>query len=118
RTACICLNAGKYSFARLLVFFQAEDAIRDLTVTGVQTCALPISGGPHADELERLPRPAACGPPELEARGSVPADEDVLEHGHREIGRASCREREPRSGQAAPLQTKKTRCPFDRTVAM
>src|SRR2546430_13043280 len=23
-------------------FFQAEDGIRDLTVTGVQTCALPI----------------------------------------------------------------------------
>src|SRR2546430_16794997 len=27
------------------VFFQAEDGIRDLTVTGVQTCALPISLG-------------------------------------------------------------------------
>src|SRR2546430_2939840 len=27
----------------MLVFFQAEDGIRDLTVTGVQTCALPIS---------------------------------------------------------------------------
>src|SRR2546430_9794845 len=26
-------------------FFQAEDGIRDLTVTGVQTCALPISEG-------------------------------------------------------------------------
>src|SRR2546430_9971334 len=24
------------------MFFQAEDGIRDLTVTGVQTCALPI----------------------------------------------------------------------------
>src|SRR5256886_17519185 len=24
-------------------FFQAEDGIRDLTVTGVQTCALPLS---------------------------------------------------------------------------
>src|SRR5256886_3173186 len=29
-------------------FFQAEDGIRDLTVTGVQTCALPISGTLHA----------------------------------------------------------------------
>src|SRR5206468_6964851 len=30
--------------ARLAVFFfQAEDGIRDLIVTGVQTCALPIS---------------------------------------------------------------------------
>src|SRR2546430_1637855 len=27
---------------RALFFFQAEDGIRDLTVTGVQTCALPI----------------------------------------------------------------------------
>src|SRR5205085_8776562 len=27
-------------------FFQAEDGIRDLTVTGVQTCALPICGAP------------------------------------------------------------------------
>ena len=25
-------------------FFQAEDGIRDLIVTGVQTCALPICG--------------------------------------------------------------------------
>src|SRR2546430_17733105 len=30
-----------YSFS--CFFFQAEDGIRDLTVTGVQTCALPIS---------------------------------------------------------------------------
>src|SRR3989449_8943916 len=28
-------------------FFQAEDGIRDVAVTGVQTCALPISGGTH-----------------------------------------------------------------------
>src|SRR5256885_2404493 len=28
----------------LLFFFQAEDGIRDYKVTGVQTCALPISG--------------------------------------------------------------------------
>src|SRR2546430_6009448 len=27
---------------RRCFFFQAEDGIRDLTVTGVQTCALPI----------------------------------------------------------------------------
>src|SRR3712207_7893892 len=35
-----------------LFFFQAEDGIRDIGVTGVQTCALPISqismlGGAH-----------------------------------------------------------------------
>src|SRR2546429_2172559 len=28
---------------RLFFFFQAEDGIRDVAVTGVQTCALPIS---------------------------------------------------------------------------
>src|SRR5215213_11799867 len=39
-------------------FFQAEDGIRDWSVTGVQTCALPISGpdrpadrGPHGRDL-------------------------------------------------------------------
>src|SRR2546430_7208198 len=30
-------------FLSFFFFFQAEDGIRDLTVTGVQTCALPIS---------------------------------------------------------------------------
>src|SRR2546427_6852329 len=39
-------------------FFQAEDGIRDLTVTGVQTCALPIS---LAFGL------AACGPDDPQA---------------------------------------------------
>src|SRR2546430_12592388 len=29
-------------FIVFFFFFQAEDGIRDLTVTGVQTCALPI----------------------------------------------------------------------------
>src|SRR2546430_17305451 len=32
-------------------FFQAEDGIRDLTVTGVQTCALPISLDLRLDEV-------------------------------------------------------------------
>src|SRR2546427_1401624 len=31
------------AFSSIFFFFQAEDGIRDLTVTGVQTCALPIS---------------------------------------------------------------------------
>src|SRR5438309_4004083 len=30
-------------------FFQAEDGIRDGTVTGVQTCALPISDDPAGE---------------------------------------------------------------------
>src|SRR5256886_10546076 len=33
---------------RYFVFFQAEAGIRDLTVTGVQTCALPICILPYA----------------------------------------------------------------------
>src|SRR5690606_39376290 len=32
------------SIQSLFFFFQAEDGIRDFHVTGVQTCALPISG--------------------------------------------------------------------------
>src|SRR2546427_6258342 len=37
----------------LFFFFQAEDGIRDLTVTGVQTCALPIlrRGDRHAHRI-------------------------------------------------------------------
>src|SRR5690554_1200274 len=37
------------SFVKIRVFFQAEDGIRDADVTGVQTCALPIS-------LARMPK--------------------------------------------------------------
>src|SRR3712207_6901885 len=33
------------SSVRLMFFFQAEDGIRDIGVTGVQTCALPIWTG-------------------------------------------------------------------------
>src|SRR5688572_31507860 len=32
-----------HTYILFFFFFQAEDGIRDLTVTGVQTCALPIS---------------------------------------------------------------------------
>src|SRR2546430_12414274 len=44
-------DGRKESVARYadLFFFQAEDGIRDLTVTGVQTCALPISSPTRAD---------------------------------------------------------------------
>src|SRR5689334_23590942 len=35
----------------LFFFFQAEDGIRDGTVTGVQTCALPISFNQYARAL-------------------------------------------------------------------
>src|SRR5687767_15233723 len=35
-----------YNFYMFFFFFQAEDGIRDKLVTGVQTCALPISKSP------------------------------------------------------------------------
>src|SRR2546430_13541847 len=49
----------------IFFFFQAEDGIRDLTVTGVQTCALPISPqtagrlqyGPAANTLREARSP-------------------------------------------------------------
>src|SRR5260370_32518021 len=40
---------------RVFFFFQAEDGIRDSSVTGVQTCALPISAcGGDAAAVEKL----------------------------------------------------------------
>src|SRR2546430_8519377 len=39
----ICATVHMISLYVPFFFFQAEDGIRDLTVTGVQTCALPIS---------------------------------------------------------------------------
>src|SRR3989440_8964167 len=53
-----------FSFVSVLVlfffffFFQAEDGIRDLIVTGVQTCALPIS--PPARPWRPAVAPAEC----------------------------------------------------------
>src|SRR2546421_8995027 len=52
----------------LFFFFQAEEGIRDLIVTGVQTCALPISRGraPARGRGGRLVAPRSQPPP---ARG-------------------------------------------------
>src|SRR5687768_17879968 len=92
-----------------LFFFQAEDGIRYVAVTVVQTCALPILEERGMD-LERLqlglaalPQPVVlCGahllhvPARLPVGGDLPA---VPSYGVRprviagEIGRASCRER-------------------------
>src|SRR2546426_458198 len=43
-------------------FFQAEDGIRDYKVTGVQTCALPISPGRAGRRVRRGPRSPTRGP--------------------------------------------------------
>src|SRR5438309_4135532 len=39
------VSANVWGVSHTVFFFQAEAGIRDGTVTGVQTCALPISGG-------------------------------------------------------------------------
>src|SRR5262252_10311437 len=46
-------------FLRLFFFLQAEDGIRAHCVTGVQTCALPISLG-QAEALNRLGELSLC----------------------------------------------------------
>src|SRR5256886_7454790 len=51
-------------------FFQAEDGIRDLTVTGVQTCALPIS-------LVFFVMRAGQGDPALSALGDLATPEAI-----------------------------------------
>src|SRR2546430_5905746 len=87
----------------IFFFFQAEDGIRDLTVTGVQTCALPICNlggvwaGRHALakglgwllSLRRAGIPVRRGVRGLRAIGREQVERVVWD----EIGRASCRER-------------------------
>src|SRR5688572_31013163 len=83
-------------------FFQAEDGIRDLTVTGVQTCALPISGGIQAVSRGAV-RPRRLPVLGLEVVGGEDEQPlgkqlECLQHRagdveRRQIGRASCRER-------------------------
>src|SRR5438093_2692328 len=96
-------------FLFFFFFFQAEDGIRDWSVTRVQTCALPIYpflepaiGDPqlaqHPERLRRLwqrflPLPAqplhrAAATSQLVEHGEALVDRRVME-----IGRASCRER-------------------------
>src|SRR2546430_13491205 len=85
-------------------FFQAEDGIRDLTVTGVQTCALPICRihllvvaerlwrGSH--HLCNLGHPLVAAPAPNIGHGDDLEVELLAELAVRgEIGRASCRER-------------------------
>src|SRR3712207_7600836 len=44
-SALVRLFCGYAMFIHIFFFFQAEDGIRDIGVTGVQTCALPIYFG-------------------------------------------------------------------------
>src|SRR5256886_13122387 len=89
---------------RMRFFFQAEDGIRDLTVTGVQTCALPISelgararDGPAPEGRGVEPEPGGLELVRERSRALTAdvRDQEVLHAGRPEleIGRASCRER-------------------------
>src|SRR5688572_31992385 len=53
---CGCVG---WSVSFFFFFFQAEDGIRDLTVTGVQTCALPICIAACRRRLPFSPAPPA-----------------------------------------------------------
>src|SRR5262249_58428865 len=100
----------------IFFFFQAEDGIRDWSVTGVQTCALPISPrrdpGVHREVALRVLRNAR-GDLRARRRGERPpvareAHVDVTgaERERHEIGRASCRERVWRSVVAVAVKKK------------
>src|SRR2546430_6124240 len=83
-------------------FFQAEDGIRDLTVTGVQTCALPISRPARPRDRSGSCRGLSASSPiyhhaDLDERtleGFLGFnDDDLAANRDGQIGRASCRER-------------------------
>src|SRR2546429_4364514 len=84
-------------------FFQAEDGIRDVAVTGVQTCALPISGPNPASVItfraasstvpESRPARAASSAASCALRTISKTRTTFSEGLPNKIGRASCRER-------------------------
>src|SRR5205823_6777382 len=53
-------------FCIFFFFFQAEDGIRDKLVTGVQTCALPISAVPKGGAAVERCDVAGHGPSQLD----------------------------------------------------
>src|SRR3712207_7386095 len=92
----------------MFFFFQAEDGIRDIGVTGVQTCALPISRPywfvldqpwrmlsfrlPHTDLTRRLAGPGTAAGRVLEGRGGVGNVVASLRSEERRVGK-ECRSR-------------------------
>src|SRR2546429_30464 len=66
-------------------FFQAEDGIRDVAVTGVQTCALPI----FRDELHALAMVFAC---EIARKNFLEEGLSALRSEERRVGK-ECRSR-------------------------
>src|SRR6266496_4854582 len=65
-------------------FFQAEDGIRDLYVTGVQTCALPISDPARNTVMSPLSIEVAFAMARAGARGETAAQIDKVLHFPRE----------------------------------
>src|SRR6266704_4166474 len=56
------MHEDQKQYIQVIFFFQAEDGIRDRNVTGVQTCALPISGSARRPaggrgRIRSVPRP-------------------------------------------------------------
>src|SRR5256884_1111447 len=88
-------------------FLQAEDGIRDVAVTGVQTCALPISPGRRRATARPRARWSRCSPTHTQATGSalaaplLPAAGRGHEHapGSRRRARAGARSEERRVGK-------------------
>ena len=74
-----------YAVFFFFFFFQAEDGIRDRNVTGVQTCALPIS-------LNVLKTKLLAIKDKLNNLLKKSEDAKIIKDGIK-IGRASCRER-------------------------
>src|SRR5256885_11326370 len=68
------LVIGKYgaTVSKLSFFFQAEDGIRDYKVTGVQTCALPISDSDRISAAGYLRTHAALQAPIERLRAPFP----------------------------------------------
>src|SRR5882672_586274 len=67
----------------IFFFFQAEDGIRDHCVTGVQTCALPISSGASRC-VPSVTNPRAPDVPnvaKVAARDAVDITAEISEHG-------------------------------------
>src|SRR6266404_3882899 len=53
---CLSFFSSAFSLFFFFFFFQAEDGIRDKLVTGVQTCALPISSTYFEGQAEGNPQ--------------------------------------------------------------
>src|SRR5438046_8395239 len=60
------------SFLYFFFFFQAEDGIRDWSVTGVQTCALPIFISPPRWRNEWVRSPGSSSSAASRSRTSLP----------------------------------------------